>query len=160
MEDRTMNPTLFEIGVVVFILAVSVAALVVWFLRHAAASSEKRMTHMLTRASVDPEFSGHDDIWAILHVARGRCSACRSEKLCDRWLAGNVGGDNSFCPNAQILRILERITRRVPASICSGHHAQATTLTLDARNVVRTGVDRDPSIRLTPSINSPISAVL
>jgi hypothetical protein len=155
-----MNPTLFEIGVIIFMLAVSVAALVVWFLRHAAASSEKRMMHMLTRASVDPEFSGHDDIWAILHVARGRCSRCRCENLCDRWLAGNVGGDNSFCPNAQVLRILERITRRIPASIYSGHHAQATALTVGACNVARTGVDRDPSIRLTLSINSPISAVL
>jgi hypothetical protein len=96
----------------------------------------------------------------ILQVARGRCSRCRSEGFCDRWLAGNGEGDNSFCPNAQIFRILKRITRRIAASIYSGHHAQATTLTLGARNVVRTGVDRDASIRLTPSINSPISAVL
>ena len=154
-----MNPTLFEIGVTIFMVVVSVA-LVVWFFGHAPAASEKRMMHMLTRAGVDPEFSRHVDTWAILHVARGRCSRCRSEDLCDRWLAGNVEGDNSFCPNAQIFRVLKRITRRIAASIYSGHHAQATTLTLGARNVVRTDVDRNASIRLTPSINSPISAVL
>jgi len=154
-----MNPTLFEIGMAIFIVALGVA-LIVWFFRHAAAASEKRMMHMLTRTGVDLAFSGHDDTWAILHVARGRCSGCRSKDLCNRWLAGNVEGDNSFCPNAQIFRILKRITRRIAASIYSGHHAQATTLSLGARNVVRTGVERDASIRLTPPINSPISAVL
>ena len=154
-----MNPTLFEIGVVIFTVAVSVA-LVAWFFRHAAAASEKRMMHMLTRASVDPEVARHDDIWAILHVARGRCSRCRFEDLCDRWLAGKVEGDNSFCLNAQIFRVLKRITGRIAASICSGYHAQATTLTPGSRNVVSTDVDREALIRLTPSIHSPISAVL
>lgn len=154
-----MSPTSFEIGMAIFMVAVSVA-LVVWFFRHAAAASEKRMMHMLTRAGVDLAFSGHDDTWAMLQVARGRCSGCRSKDLCNRWLAGNVGGDNSFCPNAQIFRIIKRITRRIAASIYSGHRFQATALTLGARNVVRSGVDRDASIRLTPSINSPISAVL
>ena len=154
-----MNPTLFEIGVVIFTVAVSVA-LVAWFFRHVAAASERRMTHMLTRAGVDPEFVRQDETWAILHVARGRCSRCRFEDLCDRWLAGKVEGDNSFCLNAQIFRILKRITGRIAASICSGYHAQATTLTPGSRNVVSTDVDREALIRLTPSIHSPISAVL
>lgn len=154
-----MNPTLFETGMAIFMVAF-IVALVVWFFRHAAAASEKRLMHMLTRAGVDLEFSRHDDTWAILQVARVRCSGCRFEDLCDRRLAANVEGDNSFCPNAQIFRILKRITRRIAASTYSVHHARATTLTLATRNVVRTGVDRDASIRLTPSINSPISAVL
>ena len=34
-----MNPTLFEIGVAIFMLAVSIA-LVVWFFRYTAAASE------------------------------------------------------------------------------------------------------------------------
>ena len=154
-----MNPALFEFGATIFMVTVSVA-LVVWFSGRAAAASEKRMMHMLARAGADPGFSGHDDTWAILQVARGRCSRCRSRDLCDGWLAGNVEGDNSFCPNARIFRILKRITRRIFASIHSGRHAQATTLTPGARNVVSTDVDRDASIRLTPSINSQISAVL
>jgi len=154
-----MNPTLFEIGVAIFMVAVSVA-LVVWFFRHVAAASENRMMHMLARARVDPEVTRDDDTWAILQVARVRCSKCRSEALCDRWLAGRVEGDNSFCPNAQVFRMFKRTTGRIAASIYSRYYAQATTLTPGARNVVSTDVDRDASIRLTPSINSQISAVL
>ena len=106
-----MNPTLFEIGVAIFMVAVSVA-LVVWFSRYVAAASERRMMHMLTRAGVDPEVARHGDAEAIIQDVRSRCHKCRSEDLCDRWLAGKVEGDNSFCPNAQIFRILTRTTGR------------------------------------------------
>ena len=102
-----MNPTLFEIEVAVLMLAVSVA-LVVWFSRYVAADSERRMMHMLTRAGVDPEVAWHGDTEVILQDVRRRCGRCRSEDLCDRWLAGKVEGDNSFCPNAQIFRTLTR----------------------------------------------------
>lgn len=98
-----MNPTLFEIGVAILMVAVSVA-LVVWFSRSVAAASERRMTHMLMRAGVDREVARHGDSEAILQDARRRCGGCRFEDLCDRWLAGKVEGDNSFCPNAQIFR--------------------------------------------------------
>lgn len=154
-----MNLTLLASGVVILIVVVSIA-LVVWFSRQAAAVSEKRMMQMLTRAGAHPELSRHDDTWAVLQVARGRCSMCRSEDLCDGWLAGNVEGDNSFCPNARIFRVLKRITKRIAASIYSGRDAQAITVTFGARNVGKTSVEREASIRLTPSINSPISAVL
>jgi len=107
-----MNPTLFEIGAAIFMVAVSVA-LVVWFYRHVAAASEGRMMHMLTRAGVDPEIARQGDIEAITQDVRSRCVRCRSEDLCDRWLAGKVEGDNSFCPNAQIFRMLNRTTGRV-----------------------------------------------
>ena len=100
-----MNPTLFEIGVAIFMVAVSVA-LVVWFSRYIAAASERRMVQMLTRAGVDPEVARHGDTEAIIQDVRSRCRKCRSEDLCDRWLAGKVEGDNSFCPNAQIFRSL------------------------------------------------------
>ena len=102
-----MNPTLFEIGVAVLMLAVSVA-LVVWFSRYVAAASDRRMMHMLTRAGVNPEVARHGDTEAILEDVRRRCGRCRFEGLCDRWLAGKVEGDNSFCPNAQIFRALTR----------------------------------------------------
>lgn len=107
-----MNPTLFEIGVAIFMVAVSVA-LVVWFSRHVAAASERRMMHMLTRAGVDPEVARHGDTEAIIQDVRSRCGRCRSEDLCDRWLAGKVEGDNSFCPNAQIFRLLKGTTGRI-----------------------------------------------
>ena len=102
-----MNPTLFEIGGAVLMLAVSVA-LVVWFSRYVAAASDRRMMHMLTRAGVDPEVARQGNVEAIMQDVRRRCQHCRSEDLCDRWLAGKVEGDNSFCPNAQIFRALTR----------------------------------------------------
>jgi hypothetical protein len=98
-----MNPTLFEIGVATLMVAVSVA-LVVWFSRTVAAASDRRMMHMLARAGVDPEVARHGDTEGRLQDARRRCGGCRVEALCDRWLAGKVEGDNSFCPNAQIFR--------------------------------------------------------
>jgi len=107
-----MNPTLFEIGVAMFMMAVSVA-LVVWFSRYIAAASERRMVQMLTRAGVDPEVARHGDTEAIMQDVRSRCGRCRSDDLCDRWLAGKVEGDNSFCPNAQIFRNLTKTTGRI-----------------------------------------------
>ena len=107
-----MNPTLFEIGAAIIMVAVSIA-LIVWFFRYLAAASGRRMMHMLTRAGVDPEVAKHGDTEAIIQDVRSRCRKCRSEDLCDRWLAGKVEGDNSFCPNAQIFRILTRTTGRI-----------------------------------------------
>jgi hypothetical protein len=107
-----MNPTLFEIGAAIFMVAVSVA-LIVWFARSVVAASGRRMMQMLTRAGVDPEVARHGDTEAIIQDVRRRCIRCRSEGLCDRWLAGKVEGDHSFCPNAQIFR---RLTKTVAQS--------------------------------------------
>ena len=106
-----MNPTLLEIGVALFMVAVGVA-LVAWYSRYLAAASGRRMVRMLTSAGVDPEVARHGDTKAIIRDVRGRCERCRSEDLCDRWLAGAVEGDNSFCPNAELFRILARTTGR------------------------------------------------
>jgi hypothetical protein len=102
-----MNPTLFEIGIAIFMVAVSIA-LTVWFFRYRAAASGRRMMQMLTRAGVDPEVARRGDTEAIIQDVRRRCIRCRSEDLCDRWLAGKVEGDHSFCPNAQIFRTLPK----------------------------------------------------
>ena len=107
-----MNPTLFEIGAAIIMVAVSIA-LIVWFSRYLAAASGRRMMHMLTRAGVDPEIARQGDPEAIIQDVRSRCRKCRSEDLCDRWLAGKVEGDNDFCPNAQIFRSLTRTTARI-----------------------------------------------
>ena len=107
-----MNPTLFEIGAAIIMVAVSIA-LIVWFSRYLAAASGRRMRNMLAHAGVDPEVARRGD--AMMRDVRSRCSKCRSEDLCDRWLAGKVEGDNSFCPNAQIFRILTRTTGRIAA---------------------------------------------
>jgi len=107
-----MNPTLFEIGVAIFMVTVSIA-LVAWFTRDMAAASARRRMNMLARAGVDPEVARHGDTEAIMRDVRSRCGKCRSEDLCDRWLAGKVEGDNGFCPNAQIFRRLTRTTERI-----------------------------------------------
>ncbi len=107
-----MIPTLFEIGVAIFMVTVSIA-LVVWFSRDMAAASGRRMMNMLAHAGVDPEVARHGDTEAIMRDVRSRCRKCRSEDLCDRWLAGRVEGDNGFCPNAQIFCRLTRTTGRI-----------------------------------------------
>ena len=106
-----MIPTSFEIGVAIFMVTVSVA-LVVWFFRYVAAVSGRRMISMLTRAGVDPEVARRGGTEDIMRDGRSRCVHCRSEALCDRWLAGKVEGDNDFCPNAQIFRSLTRTAGR------------------------------------------------
>ncbi len=107
-----MNPTLFEIGAAIFMVAAGVA-LLVWFLRDTEAASERRMMQMLTRAGVDPEVARQGDTEAIIRDMRSRCSKCGAEDLCDRWLAGKAEGDNSFCPNARIFRMFKRTTGRI-----------------------------------------------
>ena len=97
-----MNPTLFEISVAALMVGVSFA-LVVWFWRDMAVASERRTMDMLAGAGVG---SIPPDDGAIMQDVRKRCRRCPSEGLCERWLAGSVGGDNSFCPNAQIFRKL------------------------------------------------------
>ncbi len=100
-----MNPTLFEISMAALMVAVSVA-LVVWFSRYMAVASGSRTMHMLAHAGVDPAIDMRGDAEAIMQDVRKRCRRCPSEGLCERWLAGSVEGDNSFCPNAQIFRKL------------------------------------------------------
>ena len=106
-----MNPTLIEIGVAIIMVAASFA-LIVWISRYLAAVSGRRMMRMLTCAGVAPELARHGDPETIIRDVRSRCLRCRSEDLCDRWLAGKVEGDNSFCPNAEIFRILTRTPAR------------------------------------------------
>ncbi len=107
-----MISTLVEIGVGILMVAVSIA-LVVWFARGLAAASQRRMMNMLARAGADPEVAGHGDTEAIMREVRSRCRRCRSEDLCDSWLAGSVEGDNDFCPNAQIFRGLTGSAARI-----------------------------------------------
>lgn len=98
-----MTSTLFEIGVAIFMVTAGIA-LVVWFSRDIAAASGRRMMNMLAHAGVAANVASHGDNGAVMREVRSRCGKCRSEDLCDRWLAGKVEGDNDFCPNAQIFR--------------------------------------------------------
>ena len=100
-----MTSTPVEIGVALIILTV-VAALFVWFSQNFRTVSERRMMRMLARVGVDPAIASRGDKRAIIEDIRSRCRKCRAEDLCERWLAGEVAGDNGFCPNARILNAL------------------------------------------------------
>jgi hypothetical protein len=57
---------------------------------------------------VAPEVIGRGDVEAIIKDVRRRCRACSSEGVCERWLDGKIGGENEFCPNAEIFRSLAK----------------------------------------------------
>ena len=97
-----MNPTMFEISVAIIMVAVSIA-IVVWFQGHLAAASGRRMMRMMTLVGLDPGIAEHGGprTKTIMKIVRYRCRKCPAEDLCDRWIAGKVTGDNTFCPNAR-----------------------------------------------------------
>ena len=87
------------------------AALVVAYRRYLAANSERRMRSMLDAVGLDPELASIGGIETIMSEVRQRCSACQSESVCERWLAGEEEGDNSFCPNARVFEKLIKFRR-------------------------------------------------
>jgi len=115
-ENWTMSPTMFDIGVALVMVAV-VVALLLWFARYMGASSERRMTRMLMRAGVDPDIVARGDKKAIIEDIRSRCRKCQAEDLCERWLAGKVEGENTFCPNAPIFSALTNKKGRLRANL-------------------------------------------
>jgi hypothetical protein len=111
---------------------------------------------MLGPTGVALEWSGHDDLWPLLHVARARCSGCTSTDACDRWLAGQTRGDNGFCPNAQLFRIVERVGRRIAASVGERCCAHAQSWRSGARKRWNADPDRDASIRIARFGHTPV----
>ena len=95
-----MTPT--TISVAIFMVAVAVAS-IVWLQSHRVAGVARRMTAMMARVGVEPGAPALGDPGpkAVMKVMRQRCIRCPREDFCDRWLAGEVSGDNTFCPNAQ-----------------------------------------------------------
>lgn len=98
---------MFDISIAIILVTVAIA-LVALFLRYKAGASERRMKEMLQRAGLDPEIATQADSESIIREVRRLCRKCQSEDLCERWLAGEVGGDNAFCPNAQVFEELKR----------------------------------------------------
>lgn len=109
-----MDPTAFEIILAIFMVSWAVF-LGLWIRKGAAAASLRRMTQMMTRVGLDPGIAtdGGPRTEAVMEAARRRCRNCRTEDLCERWLAGMAGGENFFCPNAHIFRILTGIEPRL-----------------------------------------------
>ncbi len=97
-----MTPT--TISVAIFLVAIN-AALLVWFRQSQAAASARRTMGMMMRIGLSPGNArlGDPRTEAIMKATRRRCRRCPREDLCDRWLAGKVGEDNTFCPNARTI---------------------------------------------------------
>ncbi len=95
-----MDTSIFTIEAAVLMVAASIA-LIVWFQGSETALSIGRMTRMMTRFGLDSGIAGRADP-QLMKQSRARCAKCPREDQCERWLAGETGGDNSFCPNATI----------------------------------------------------------
>lgn len=83
-------------------------ALVFAYRKYLAVNSERRMRAMLQSVGFDPEIVSIGGIETILAEVRQRCRACATEGVCERWLAGDVQGDNDFCPNAKVFTELRK----------------------------------------------------
>lgn len=70
--------------------------------------SERRMQSMLESVGLDLELVTSGDLETIMEDVRYRCRQCSSEAACERWLAGEEGGDNDFCPNQRVFEILRK----------------------------------------------------
>jgi len=98
---------LLQIGIAV-ILAGAAIAVIVWLQVSAAAASaasSRRTMAMMKHLGLDPRTVTRCDRHIGKELGR-RCMRCQHNALCDRWLAGEVKGGNTFCPNAEAFRIL------------------------------------------------------
>jgi hypothetical protein len=100
-----MTPT--QISVAIFMVGVAFAS-IVWLQTSEAAASARRMMGMMKRVGLELGIATFRDprTMAIEKEVRRRCRRCPREGVCDRWLAGRVGGDTAFCPNARTFRAL------------------------------------------------------
>lgn len=107
-----MNSTTFDIIIALSMVALP-AVLIVWFLKDLASGSEKRLAHMMKRVGLElvtTSIDGQPTETAITAV-RARCRRCPSEGLCERWLSGEVSGENTFCPNVLAFNQLMQTTQ-------------------------------------------------
>ena len=100
-----MNPTILEISIALMMVLAAVV-LFIWFRNFRRGGSERRMRDMLINAGLDPEIIDKKDTDVLIKEVRSRCRKCQAEDVCERWLAGDTAGDNDFCPNAGVFRML------------------------------------------------------
>ena len=101
----TVPSTQFFIAITTIIVAI---ALFVGIWRYLAAGSERRMRRMLAEVGLDPDLAESGDIPTIMKDVRYRCRQCSVESVCESWLDGDAGGDNTFCPNHRVFEILKK----------------------------------------------------
>lgn len=96
-----MNSTNLDIIIALSMIAMN-AVLIIWFLKNLASISKTRMAHMMQRIGLGSEIISLDDfrIRKDIKDMRSRCLRCSCDNYCDRWLAGEVTGENTFCANA------------------------------------------------------------
>jgi hypothetical protein len=111
-EDRIVNLSLLQILAAVLMLAAAIA-LVVAYRKFLAAGSNRRLKSMLKSVGLDASIASSDNTDNIVTEIRRRCQSCSAEDVCEHWLAGKKGGDNSFCPNARVFDELRK-TRGAP----------------------------------------------
>lgn len=87
-------------------MAVVGIAMAVWFERYRAAGSARRMTQMMRRCGLGAGAGRDPQTEAVMRAVRRRCKRCAIEGVCERWLAGELTGNNAFCPNAATFRML------------------------------------------------------
>ena len=102
-----MNMSLFQILAALLMLAAAIA-LIVAYRKYLAAGSERRMRSMLEAVGLDSNVLAHADTETLVKEIRQRCQSCSAEDVCEHWLDGRKGGDNSFCPNARVFDELEK----------------------------------------------------
>jgi hypothetical protein len=98
-----MNTTFSDISIAILFVAVA-AFLIMWLRYKFKMDSFSRMYRMMARIGVYPgKFSGSESESGLdMQAVRSRCRMCPAEDACERWLAGEIDGDNGFCPNAKV----------------------------------------------------------
>jgi len=106
MSERGIR-AVSDISIAIILVAVAIV-LVTFFLKYKAGTSERRMKKMLQRVGLNPEIATQADSESIIREVRRRCRKCQTEDLCERWLASEEVGGNTFCPNAKVFEALKR----------------------------------------------------
>lgn len=89
---------------IAFVFVFVTGALVFWFRSMLATKSRSRMYRMMAKVGVVPaDFATSGNAGRLdMQAVRARCRRCPAEGVCERWLAGEIDGDNGFCPNARV----------------------------------------------------------
>jgi len=88
--------------------------LTIGYRKYLATNSERRMRAMLESVGLDPEIADIGGIETIMSEVRQRCSTCNAETVCERWLDGEVQGENEFCPNSKVFAVLKKYRGDTP----------------------------------------------
>lgn len=102
-----MFTSTFQALALVVMVGVAIA-LFIAFRHYIAVQSQRRMHGMLERIGLDPAIATSGDTRAIMKEVRRRCRSCTSEDVCERWLSGERGGENDFCPNRAVFDSLKK----------------------------------------------------